>query len=146
MADWVKQLDPNLTVRFGCLAVYASRSRGTTVNATVVLTGVVGRIGTISFTQEGNGTTTVEGNISGVTPGDHALVIHTYGNVNNVWITTGAPFKPAGTKGVIDNITVDVDGTATFKIYEKIPLAGPDSVIGRGLVLHSNPSVIGLDE
>ncbi|XP_024039547.1 superoxide dismutase [Cu-Zn] 1-like [Citrus clementina] len=89
------------------------------VNATVVLTGVVGRVGTISFTQEGNGTTTVEGNISGVTPGDHALVIHTYGNVNNVWITTGAPFKPAGTKGVIDNITVDVDGTATFKIYGK---------------------------
>uniref|UniRef100_A0A1S8AD32 Copper/zinc superoxide dismutase n=1 Tax=Citrus limon TaxID=2708 RepID=A0A1S8AD32_CITLI len=97
MADWVKQL-----------------SRGTTVNATVVLTGVVGRIGTISFTQEGNGTTTVEGNISGVTPGDHALVIHTYGNVNNVWITTGAPFKPAGTKGVIDNITVDVDGYCYF--------------------------------
>ena len=31
----------------------------------------------------------MEGNISGVTPGDHALVIHTYGNVNNVWITTG---------------------------------------------------------
>lgn len=35
------------------------------------------------------GPTTVKGSLSGLPPGNHALIIHTYGNIGNDWVSTG---------------------------------------------------------
>ncbi|XP_052297774.1 superoxide dismutase [Cu-Zn]-like isoform X1 [Citrus sinensis] len=80
------------------------------VNAVAVITGTNGRKGTVSFSVEGSGPTTVKGSLSGLPPGDHALIIHTYGNISNDWISTGPPFKPAGADGFLENITVTSEG------------------------------------
>ncbi|KAL9450664.1 hypothetical protein AB3S75_012405 [Citrus x aurantiifolia] len=110
------------------------------VNAVAVITGTNGRKGTVSFSVEGSGPTTVKGSLSGLPPGNHALIIHTYGNIGNDWVSTGPPFKPAGADGFLENITVTSEGIATFEIYKTIPLSGNNSVIGRGLVVHASPS------
>ncbi|PAM56048.1 hypothetical protein CEJ58_19885, partial [Acinetobacter baumannii] len=99
-------------------------SHSTMVNAVAVITGTNGRKGTVSFSAEGSGPTTVKGSLSGLPPGVHALVIHTYGNIGNDWVSTGTPFKPAAADGILENINVTSEGIATIDTYKTIPLSG----------------------
>ncbi|PNX75294.1 superoxide dismutase, partial [Trifolium pratense] len=111
--------------------------------------------GAISFSQEGNGPTTVTGNLSGLKPGLHGFHIHALGDTTNGCLSTGPHFNPNGKEhgapedeirhaGDLGNINVGDDGTVSFTITDyQIPLTGPNSIIGRAVVVHADPDDLG---
>ncbi|THG16053.1 superoxide dismutase [Cu-Zn] 1-like [Camellia sinensis] len=121
------------------------------VKAVVVLNSSEGVSGTVHFTQEGDGPTTVTGSVSGLKPGLHGFHVHALGDTTNGCMSTGPHFNPAGKlhgapenenrhAGDLGNITVGADDTACFTIVDKqIPLCGPNSIIGRAVVVHGDP-------
>ncbi|XP_050142938.1 superoxide dismutase [Cu-Zn] isoform X1 [Malus sylvestris] len=125
------------------------------VKGVAVLGSSEGVKGTISFVQEGDGPTTVTGSVSGLKPGLHGFHVHALGDTTNGCMSTGPHFNPAVKEhgapedevrhaGDLGNITAGDDGTATFTIVDKqIPLAGPDSIIGRAVVVHADPDDLG---
>ncbi|CAL5413218.1 unnamed protein product [Camellia sinensis] len=127
----------------------------TMVKAVVVLNSSEGVSGTVHFTQEGDGPTTVTGSVSGLKPGLHGFHVHALGDTTNGCMSTGPHFNPAGKlhgapedenrhAGDLGNITVGADGTACFTIVDKqIPLCGPNSIIGRAVVVHGDPDDLG---
>ncbi|KAL6548450.1 hypothetical protein OROGR_008871 [Orobanche gracilis] len=125
------------------------------VKAVVVLNSSEGVSGTINFTQEGDGPTTVTGKLSGLKPGLHGFHVHALGDTTNGCMSTGPHFNPVGNEhgapdddirhaGDLGNITVGVDGKADFTIVDtQIPLSGPDSIVGRAVVVHADPDDLG---
>ncbi|CAN6469245.1 unnamed protein product [Victoria cruziana] len=125
------------------------------VKAVVVLGSKEGVNGTICFAQEGDGPTTVTGSVSGLRPGLHGFHIHALGDTTNGCMSTGPHFNPANKEhgapedeirhaGDLGNITVGEDGTATVAITDcQIPLCGPNSIVGRALVVHADPDDLG---
>uniref|UniRef100_C8CHT2 Superoxide dismutase [Cu-Zn] n=1 Tax=Morella rubra TaxID=262757 RepID=C8CHT2_9ROSI len=125
------------------------------VKAVVVLGSSDSVKGTIFFAQETDGPTTVTGNITGLKPGIHGFHVHALGDTTNGCMSTGPHFNPAGKvhgapedeirhAGDLGNITVGDDGTANFTIIDKqIPLCGPNSIIGRAVVVHADPDDLG---
>ncbi|RLM86811.1 superoxide dismutase [Panicum miliaceum] len=111
--------------------------------------------GTIFFSQEGDGPTTVTGSISGLKPGLHGFHVHALGDTTNGCMSTGPHFNPAGKEhgapedenrhaGDLGNVTVGEDGVANFIITDsQIPLTGPHSIIGRAVVVHADPDDLG---
>ncbi|KAF5453919.1 hypothetical protein F2P56_023633 [Juglans regia] len=111
--------------------------------------------GTIYFTQEADGSTTVTGNVSGLKPGHHGFHVHALGDTTNGCLSTGPHFNPAGKEhgapedenrhaGDLGNITAGADGTAKITITDKqIPLSGPNSIIGRAVVVHEDVDDLG---
>ncbi|KAE9444721.1 hypothetical protein C3L33_23381, partial [Rhododendron williamsianum] len=142
----------------------------TMVKAVVVLNSSEGVNGTIYFTQEGDGPTTVTGSLSGLKPGAHGFHVHALGDMTNgcmstcstqeflnigLFIFAGPLFNPAGKEhgapedehrhaGDLGNVIVGEDGTASFTVVDKqIPLSGPHSIIGRAVVVHADPDDLG---
>uniref|UniRef100_A9LNI5 Superoxide dismutase [Cu-Zn] n=1 Tax=Olea europaea TaxID=4146 RepID=A9LNI5_OLEEU len=125
------------------------------VKAVTVFNSSEGVTGTVYFTQEGDGPTTVTGNLSGLKPGLHGFHVHALGDTTNGCMSTGPHFNPVGKEhgapgdenrhaGDLGNITVGEDGTAAINIVDKqIPLTGPHSIIGRAVVVHSDPDDLG---
>ncbi|GAB2287372.1 cysteine desulfurase Selenocysteine lyase [Dionaea muscipula] len=125
------------------------------VKAVVVLSSTEGVNGTVYFAQEGDGPTTVTGDLSGLKPGLHGFHVHALGDTTNGCMSTGPHFNPAGKEhgapedeirhaGDLGNVTVGDDGTATFTITDNhIPLTGPNSIIGRAVVVHADPDDLG---
>ena len=123
--------------------------------AVAVLTSSEGVTGTVSFVQEGDGPTTVNGTLSGLKPGLHGFHVHALGDTTNGCMSTGPHFNPAGKvhgapedenrhAGDLGNVTVGDDGKVTFTIVDsQIPLSGPDSIIGRAVVVHADPDDLG---
>ncbi|EXB67662.1 sodC protein [Morus notabilis] len=123
--------------------------------AVAVLASSEGVTGTIYFTQEGDGPTTVTGNVCGLKPGLHGFHVHALGDTTNGCLSTGPHFNPASKDhgapedehrhaGDLGNITAGDDGTATVTIVDKqIPLSGPHSIIGRAVVVHGDPDDLG---
>ncbi|RLN33816.1 superoxide dismutase [Panicum miliaceum] len=111
--------------------------------------------GTIFFSQEGDGPTTVTGSISGLKPGLHGFHVHALGDTTNGCMSTGPHFNPAGKEhgapedenrhaGDLGNVTVGEDGVANVDIADcQIPLTGPHSIIGRAVVVHADPDDLG---
>jgi Cu-Zn family superoxide dismutase len=126
----------------------------TMVKAVAVLAGSDVK-GTIFFSQEGDGPTTVTGSISGLKPGLHGFHVHALGDTTNGCMSTGPHFNPAGKEhgapedenrhaGDLGNVTVGEDGVANFNITDsQIPLTGPHSIIGRAVVVHADPDDLG---
>ncbi|KAI8566121.1 hypothetical protein RHMOL_Rhmol02G0015100 [Rhododendron molle] len=141
----------------GCLWVKVDSdvSHITMVKAVVVLNSSEGVNGTVYFTQEGDGPTTVTGSLSGLKPGAHGFHVHALGDTTNGCMSTGPHFNPAGKDhgapedehrhaGDLGNVIVGEDGTASFTIVDKqIPLSGPHSIIGRAVVVHADPDDLG---
>ncbi|KAB1995909.1 hypothetical protein E1A91_D13G197400v1 [Gossypium mustelinum] len=125
------------------------------VKAVAVLSSNEGVSGTVFFSQEGDGPTTVTGNLSGLKPGLHGFHVHALGDTTNGCMSTGPHFNPAGKEhgapedenrhaGDLGNVTVGDDGCASFSIADKqIPLTGPNSIIGRAVVVHADPDDLG---
>ncbi|XP_072988181.1 superoxide dismutase [Cu-Zn]-like [Typha latifolia] len=125
------------------------------VKAVAVVGGNEGVKGTIYFSQEGVGPTTVTGSISGLKPGLHGFHIHALGDTTNGCVSTGPHFNPAGKEhgapedeirhaGDLGNVTAGNDGTAHFIVVDRqIPLSGPNSIIGRAVVVHADQDDLG---
>ncbi|KAF3972942.1 hypothetical protein CMV_003584 [Castanea mollissima] len=127
----------------------------TMVKAVAVLGASPNVSGTIYFTQEGDGPTTVTGTIFGLKPGLHGFHVHALGDTTNGCMSTGPHFNPVGKEhgapedenrhaGDLGNVNVGDDGTVNFTIIDKqIPLSGPNSIIGRAVVVHADPDDLG---
>merc|ERR1712023_295440 len=111
--------------------------------------------GTITFTQEGNASTKVSGTVTGLTAGNHGFHIHQFGDVSSGCGSTGGHFNPAGKEhggpedearhaGDLGNIVADASGNATIDISDsQIPLSGPNSIVGRAIVVHADEDDLG---
>ncbi|XP_074570553.1 superoxide dismutase [Cu-Zn]-like [Curcuma longa] len=141
------------------------------VKAVAVLGSSEGVKGTIYFTQERDGPTTVTGSISGLKPGLHGFHVHALGDTTNGCLSTGPHFNPAGKEhgapedacrhaGDLGNVTA---GEGVFanrlnhycgpncvrysdcSIYwcKQIPLSGPNSIVGRAVIVHADPDDLG---
>eukprot|EP01137_Pigoraptor_chileana_P035815 Opistho-2@30436 len=65
--------------------------------AVCVLKGDAAVTGTVTFTQEGDGSPTViEGSIKGLTPGQHGFHVHEFGDNTNGCTSAGPHFNPFG--------------------------------------------------
>ncbi|XP_021692107.1 superoxide dismutase [Cu-Zn], chloroplastic isoform X2 [Hevea brasiliensis] len=119
-----------------------------TKKAVAVLKGTSNVEGVVTLTQEGDGPTTVNVRVTGLTPGPHGFHLHEYGDTTNGCISTGAHFNPTNMThgapedevrhaGDLGNIVANADGVAEATIADKqIPLDGPNTVIGRAFVVH----------
>ncbi|CAF2116162.1 unnamed protein product [Brassica napus] len=132
-----------------------TKDHKTMAKGVAVLNSSEGVKGTIFFTHEGNGATTVTGTVSGLKPGLHGFHVHALGDTTNGCMSTGPHFNPDGKThgapedanrhaGDLGNIIVGDDGTATFTITDsQIPLSGPNSIVGRAVVVHADPDDLG---
>ncbi|KAF7823333.1 superoxide dismutase [Cu-Zn], chloroplastic [Senna tora] len=119
-----------------------------TKKAVAVLKGNSAVEGVVTLTQEDDGPTTVKVQVTGLTPGLHGFHLHEYGDTTNGCISTGAHFNPnkmthgapedeVRHAGDLGNIVANADGVAEATIVDnQIPLSGPNSVVGRALVVH----------
>lgn len=133
------------------LAVTSSRSLtvvAATKKAVAVLKGSSQVEGVVNLTQEDSGPTTVNVKITGLAPGKHGFHLHEFGDTTNGCISTGPHFNPdkkthgapedeTRHAGDLGNIVAGEDGVAEVTISDaQIPLEGPNSVVGRALVIH----------
>ena len=107
--------------------------------------------GTIRFTQEGNRIHIVA-DVSGLTPGSHGFHVHEFGDItaedgtsagghyNPMKMPHSAPTAEMRHEGDLGNLVADQSGHAHLDVYDHcLKLAGPDSIVGRGVVVHANP-------
>ena len=122
------------------------------VRAEAELKAVVGAstFGTVTFEQLGSKVFVV-GHFTGLRPGMHGFYVHENGDCGGKLASNaGAHFNPSKLKhgpigasvrhvGDFGNLMVDKDGNATFEMTtDSLTLpAGPDSVVGRAIVIHA---------
>lgn len=96
------------------------------------------------------------GRITGLKPGAHGFHVHQYGdNTDPTCKAMGPHFNPANKShgapddatrhvGDMGNIEANAQGVAVIdKLDSQIALNGPNSIIGRGLVIHANADDLG---
>eukprot|EP00243_Klebsormidium_subtile_P014214 TRINITY_DN999_c0_g1_i2.p1 TRINITY_DN999_c0_g1~~TRINITY_DN999_c0_g1_i2.p1 ORF type:complete len:156 (-),score=38.28 TRINITY_DN999_c0_g1_i2:730-1197(-) len=125
------------------------------LKAVAVLQGQSDVAGTVTFTQDGDGPTHVEGQIKGLKPGPHGFHIHQLGDTTNGCMSTGPHFNPTNKThgapgdeerhvGDLGNVIAGDDGVASLKLDDiQIPLTGPNSIIGRAVVVHADVDDLG---
>ena len=107
--------------------------------------------GTAVFTQDGD-EVTLQVDVSGITPGEHAIHIHEFGDCSapdatsagGHWNPTGDDHGEFGADGFhlgdIGNLTADDDGNATLTFSTDMWCIGCDdeerNIIGRSLIIH----------
>ncbi|MFH5830793.1 superoxide dismutase family protein [Halalkalibaculum sp. DA3122] len=104
--------------------------------------------GTVTFEQTAEGVQ-VTAELSGLEEGRHGFHIHQYGDCTaSDGTSAGGHYNPAGNDhgaptqddrhmGDMGNIVADSEGNATIDYTDSvIELNGPDSIIGRGIVVH----------
>ncbi|RGB31745.1 superoxide dismutase [Rhizophagus diaphanus] len=112
--------------------------------------------GTITFIQESeNGPTEIDIKIEGLAPGEHGFHVHEFGDNTNGCTSAGPHFNPFGKNhgapkdddrhvGDLGNVTAGPDGKVATKITDdQIKLSGPNSVIGRTIVIHADVDDLG---
>ncbi|XP_028667728.1 superoxide dismutase [Cu-Zn] [Erpetoichthys calabaricus] len=125
------------------------------LKAVCVLKGTSEVSGTVFFTQEENGPVKVTGIITGLSPGDHGCQIHEFGDNTNGCGSAGQysnPFnKTHGAQeddnrhvGDQGNMNANENGIAEFDLDNNvITLSGPNSIIGRTMVIHEKADDLG---
>ncbi|QKF93612.1 superoxide dismutase copper chaperone [Fadolivirus algeromassiliense] len=109
-----------------------------------------------------NGNTYIHGELSGLSPGKHAIHIHEKGNPQKCCSGLGDHYNPFnkqhGDRTAIDmygnkmrhvgdlgNIIVKNDGSCKFAFEDDlVKITGQYSVIGRSIVIHENEDDLGL--
>ena len=107
--------------------------------------------GTVRFTAVPGGVE-IAADLGGLTPGQHGFHIHQYGDCSAPDGTSaGGHYNPAGVAhgnatdaqrhvGDLGNISANSDGVAAYRrIDHQIQLNGPESIIGRGVIVHEKP-------
>ena len=97
-------------------------------------------------------TVEIAADLGGLTPGQHGFHIHQYGDCSAPDGTSaGGHYNPAGVAhgnatdaqrhvGDLGNISANSDGVAAYRrIDHQIQLNGPESIIGRGVIVHEKP-------
>ena len=99
--------------------------------------------------------TTIAGELEGLPEGKHAIAVHVFGNLSQGYPSLGPHFNPFGKThgapedetrhvGSLGNITVGADGKASINITDQlVKLIGPQSVIGRSIVVYSGEDDMG---
>ena len=109
--------------------------------------------GSILLIQAPGTPTLIKGTITGLQPGEHGFHIHEFGDMSDGCKSMGAHYNPDGVDhghlgdghvGDLGNITADENGQAKFTIRaDRVELIGERSVIGRGIVVHSDEDDLG---
>ena len=137
----------------GSLAIAAAPSDTTLKKASATLNPTKGsRVqGIVTFTQVSEGVQIVA-EVKGLTPGLHGFHIHEHGDCSSPDASSaGGHFNPSHAKhgapdgkerhaGDLGNIVADKSGVAHYSRIDKmIRLDGPDSIIGKSVIVHVNP-------
>jgi len=107
--------------------------------------------GTATFALQSDGQVNLTLDLTGLTPGEHAVHLHEFGDCSaedgssagGHWNPTGEDHGAWGTHpfhlGDIGNVTADDDGTATFTLTTDLWTIGTgadDDVVGRAVIVH----------
>ncbi|XP_075220760.1 superoxide dismutase [Cu-Zn]-like [Lycorma delicatula] len=111
--------------------------------------------GNVTFVQVDDGPVTATGIVVGLTKGKHGFHIHAKGDISGGCISTQGHFNPEKKNhggptdeirhvGDLGNIYAEDNGIAQIAITDKvISLSGKNSIIGRGVVVHSDQDDLG---
>ena len=112
--------------------------------------------GTIRFVQEADGAPTkISVQINGLAPGKHGFHVHQFGDNTNGCVSAGGHFNPHNKNhggpedddrhvGDLGNVIAGSDGVVNTEIVDHlVSLAGPNSIIGRTIVVHADPDDLG---
>ncbi len=140
----------NLT---GLLAVEAPVAAEKVTRASCVLNATKGNKvdGLVTFIQVDDGVK-ITATVNNLVPGSHGFHIHEFGDCSSPdGMSAGGHFNP-GKKphggpdslerhaGDLGNLVADEHGVAKYERVDKvITLEGPDTIIGRSIVVHANP-------
>lgn len=149
--DQQEQTDTGLTTDEDTLAAQDQQQQRTAVADLEPTEGNEVR-GTVTFTEEDGGVRVVAA-ITGLTPGEHGFHVHENGDCSAPDASSagghfapqnnphGAPDDPEGERHVGDlgNIEADDEGGADYeRVDDIIDLDGPNSVVGRAVVVHAD--------
>jgi Cu-Zn family superoxide dismutase len=134
------------------VASCASMATGPSAAATLSPTAGSTASGTVTFTTRGDGNVDVTVHATGVPEGVHGFHIHDKGDCGDNGNAAGGHFNPTsaphaapGTAthhaGDFGNVTADPQGVvrATFTADWITVASGPNSVVGRAVILHASP-------
>ncbi|PIA94423.1 Superoxide dismutase [Cu-Zn] [Cercospora beticola] len=137
--------------------IYTDKNTATMVKAVAVLRGDSNIKGTVTFTQENEGSaTTVEWDITGHDANaERGMHVHAFGDNTNGCTSAGPHFNPHNKEhgapedserhvGDLGNFKTDGQGNAKGSVQDKlIKLIGPESVLGRTVVVHAGTDDLG---
>ncbi|XP_076624293.1 uncharacterized protein LOC143343356 [Colletes latitarsis] len=107
---------------------------------------------------DSNGPVHITGNVYGLTEGLHGFHVHEKGDLrqgctsaaghfNPENLPHGAPNSPIRHVGDLGNIRANANGVAEVDITDNvISLRGPNSILGRAIVVHANEDDLGLTQ
>mmetsp|Transcript_53087 Transcript_53087/g.137298 ORF Transcript_53087/g.137298 Transcript_53087/m.137298 type:complete len:270 (+) Transcript_53087:69-878(+) len=111
--------------------------------------------GTVTLTEQLDGSTQIDYSFAGLSLGDHGFHIHETADFSNGCVSAGPHYNPFNKShgdvnesnshvGDLGNITADNTGRAKGSINAKlVKLSGPYSVIGRSMMIHADPDDLG---
>lgn len=107
--------------------------------------------GLVTFTKEEGGVR-VLAYFEGVSPGAHGFHVHEFGDCSSAdGMAAGGHFNPENMEhagptaekrhvGDLGNVTADDSGRVQLNYLDKhLTFSGPNSILGRGLILHAQP-------
>ncbi|KAK9761186.1 hypothetical protein K7432_014093 [Basidiobolus ranarum] len=129
-------------------------AQGTKIAIANFTAGGKGVMGKVKFVEQDKGAEII-GQIQGLPVGEHGLHVHEIGSLDDNCNAAGGHFNPLKMNhgapsdserhiGDLGNIVADSSGKATFNLNDPlIELEGPNSIIGRALVIHEGRDDLG---
>ncbi|XP_013790588.2 copper chaperone for superoxide dismutase-like [Limulus polyphemus] len=120
--------------------------------AVAEMKGISGVLGVVRFLQSNENTCIVDGTIDGLTPGDHGIHIHEFGDLTGGCEGVGEHYNPTNSShggpdererhyGDLGNVTADDHGRAVFRKEDRVIKVW--DIIGRSLVVTEKPDDLG---